>query len=183
MNSMMCMVLDECNKYILVCRATAGLQGVVSCAGKVVKCGFLHTELGEELGQRQEECRVREGMHDKQHLCVVAYPTHDEVGEPDEGKCVQHVHQCKGDDVPEERAQVVPIIGEHNAGFGVREHCRKGGGADGGDGGDAHCTARILSRGWLCQSEGVKTEPAHLAPVICGKGTGCMELFFKEMYV
>ena len=139
-------VLDERDEYVLVRGAATGLRDVVSCAGGVVERDFLR----EELGCRREGRRVREGVHDEQRLLrVVAYPIHDEVGEPDKGKFARRVHRREGDHVPDERAEVASVVCERDAGFGVWERRGKGGGADWRRRGRG-CAARVPLRGWPC---------------------------------
>ena len=97
----------------------------------VIYRGFLRAEVFEERSDRWEERGVGEGMCDEQGLRKAAHSILNEVGETDKGECARRVCRRQRENVPEERADVPPVVCEVVAVVWIWERCGDGSIANG----------------------------------------------------
>ena len=97
----------------------------------VIERSFLRAEVVEERRGRWEERGVDEGMCDEQGLRKAADTILNEVSETDEGESARGVRRRERENVPEERADVPPIVCEVIAVVWIWERCGDRGITDG----------------------------------------------------
>ena len=135
-------ILEDRDDRVLIRGATTGLHDSVPDACWVVERGFLCAEVGAEHRGWRKEGGVGKGVRDEQGLRIVAHSILNQVRETDEGESVRCVRRREGNDVPEEGAEISPVVCECVAGIWIRERCGDGGVADGREEGEAQLVAR-----------------------------------------